>query len=326
MSNAVSKVFVTGATGFVGKMLCYSLVEKGYLVKGTVRSPEKIALLPQNMEFHMVNEIGPFTEWTEALNGVDTVIHLASRVHVVKETSGDPLKEYRKVNTTGTERLLEMASKAGIRRFIYLSTIKVNGEKTGGHSFSEEDSASPDDPYAQSKWEAEQILLKSAGKTGFEIVIIRPPLIYGPHVLGNFLSLLNWVDKGFPLPLYNVKNLRSLIYLGNLVDAIITCIVHPHAVGETFLVSDGKDISTPDLIRMIASAMRKKARLLPFSPVLLKAIARVVGKGPEIDRLTGSLCIDSSKIRKVLGWKPPFTIEEGIYETVKWYQSNKTIN
>ncbi|HZX48774.1 MAG TPA: SDR family oxidoreductase [Nitrospirota bacterium] len=338
VKEAVKKVFVTGATGFVGKMLCRSLVERGYHVSGTVRSPEKIGLLPKKMEYRVVEDIGPETDWAGALDNVDAVVCLAARVHVMEETCTDPLNEYRRVNTYGTERLAYMAAKAGVRRIIYLSTIKVNGEKTpppypspikvegkkiGEREYFREDAVpAPQDHYAISKWEAEQILGRIAGETGIEVVIIRPPLIYGPGVGGNFMRLLDWVHKGVPLPLSRVSNKRSLIYLGNLVDAIITCIDNKDAAGEIFLVSDGADISTSDLIRMIARAMGKRPGLLPFPLPLLKGIGRVSGKSAEIERLTGSLCIDSSKIRKVLGWKPPFTMEEGIRETVKWYQNS----
>ena len=315
----MSKVLVTGATSFIGKMLCHRLVEKGYLVAGTVRSPEKLTFLPKEIEFSMVDEIGLYTNWAKTLNEVDTIIHLAARVHVMHETSSDSLNEYRRVNTEGTKRLADMAATVGVRRIIYLSTIKVNGEKIGSHPFTEEDPVSPDDPYAISKWEAEQILKHIADETGLEVAILRPPLVYGPNVKANFLKLLEWINKGIPLPLRSVNNTRSLIYLDNLVDAIVKCIQHPAASGEIFLVSDNHDISTPDLIRMIANTMGKKPKLIPVPLFALKTLGKFTGKSMEVERLTGSLQIDSSKIRKVLGWKPPFTLEEGIAETVKWY-------
>ncbi|MCC6545040.1 MAG: SDR family oxidoreductase [Nitrospirae bacterium] len=320
--NTTSSVFVTGATGFVGKMLCHSLVEKGYHVSGTVRSPEKIGMLPGKMNYRMIDDIGPETDWAGALDNVDTVVYLAARVHVMHETSTNPLDEYRRVNTLGAARLFDMAVKSGVRRIIYLSTIKVNGERTEGYQYSEVSPVSPTDAYARSKWEAEQILQGLAIKHGIEVVIIRPPLIYGPGVGGNFLRLLNWVSRDIPLPLALVNNSRSLIFAGNLVDVIETCITHPDAAGETFLVSDGEDISTPDLFRMIAGAMNKKARLIPLPEMFLKTVGRLMGKGAEIERLTGSLRIDSRKVRKVLGWRPPFTVEEGIRETVKWYKNS----
>ena len=315
----MSKILVTGATGFVGKALCQILIKNKYEVIGAVRSVEKRFLLPPEIEICMIDDIYSHTDCDGALDGVDTIIHLASRVHVMHETSLYPLDEYRKVNTYGTERLAYMAAKAGTRRIIYLSTIKVNGERG---CFREGDLPAPEDHYAISKWEAEQILYKIAAENGLEIVIIRIPLVYGPGVKANFLQLLDIVNKNVPLPLSLIDNKRSLIYIGNLVDAIIRCIEHPDAANQTFLVSDGQDISTPELIRMIAGAMGKKARLIPFPLPLLKVIGQLFGKSPEIERLTGSLCIDSNKIRKVLGWKPPFTMEEGICETVKWYQNS----
>lgn len=326
MSNAIKgsvrKIFVTGATGFVGRKLCHSLLERGYSVTGAVRSQEKISELPSQMECHLIDDIGPYTDWAGALENVDTVIYLAARVHVMQETSADPLNEYRRVNTAGAERLAYMAAKAGVRRIIYLSTIKVNGERTTEHPFTEEDVVNPDDPYARSKWEAEQILRRISRETGIEVVIIRPALIYGAGVAGNFLRLLSWVNRDVPLPLSLVNNRRSLIYAGNLVDVIAACMTHPNAAGETFLVSDGEDISTPDLIRMIAKEMNKRARLIPFPIVLLKAAGALMGRGSEIERLSGSLCIDSSKIRRVLGWNPPYSMEEGIRETVKWCRNS----
>ena len=315
----MSKILVTGAAGFVGKALCQILIKNKYEVIGAVRSVEKRSLLPTEVEICVLGDIGPHMEWAEALNSVDTIVHLASRVHVMHEISPDSLSEYRKVNVSGTEGLANMAAMSGVRRMIFLSTIKVNGERGW---FREDDLPAPEDHYAISKWEAEQILYKIAAENGLEIVIIRIPLVYGPGVKANFLRLLNMTNKNIPLPLSLINNKRSMIYIGNLVDAIIRCIEYPDAANQTFLVSDGQDISTPDLIRMIAKAMGKKARLIPFPLPLLKAVGQLFGKSPEIERLTGSLCIDSSKIREVLGWKPPYTMEESIRETVKWYQNS----
>jgi nucleoside-diphosphate-sugar epimerase len=317
----MSKILVTGATGFVGRVLCQSLVKDGHTVRAAIRSAEKLSFLSEKIEFSVVGEIGPYTDWAKPLRGVDTVIHLAARVHVMNETAVNPLDAHRRINVDGTKKLADVAVEAKVRRIIYLSTIKVNGEKTDDAPFIEEDQPHPDDPYARSKWEAEQILHHIASEIGIGIVIIRSPLVYGPCVGGNFLRLLNWINKDIPLPLGSVRNKRSLIFVKNLVDAIIACIDHPNAEGNTFLVNDDHDISTPDLIRLIASAMGREPRLIPFSPFLLNAIGKFSGKDPEVERLIGSLCIDSSKIRKVLGWKPPFTVEEGIYETVKWYKS-----
>jgi nucleoside-diphosphate-sugar epimerase len=204
-----------------------------------------------------------------------------------------------------------------------MSTIKVSGEKTIGSAFTENHTAQPQDPYAISKWEAEQALHNISDTTGLEIVILRPPIVYGQGVKANFLRLLDMVNKNIPLPLSMVNNKRSMIYIGNLVDAIIRCIEHPDAVNKTYLVSDGQDVSTPDLIRMIAKAMGKKARLFPCPAPLLKMIGNVAGKSSEVERLTGSLQIDSSKIRRELNWAPPFTMEQGIRKTADWFISNE---
>ncbi len=315
------KVLVTGANGFIGQSLCRTLFDNEHSVRGTFRSQEKFIGCSDYLECIAVGEIGPDTNWREALKGIDVIVHLAARAHIMNDAFSNSLVEYRKINTAGTERLATMAVKAGIRRIIYLSTIKVNGERTDGRPFAETDPPSPRDNYALSKWGAEQILCKIAYETGLEIVIIRSPLVYGLGVGGNFLRLLNWVNRGIYLPFSLVHNCRSLIYLENLVSAIIVCIKHANLTKETFLVSDDENISTPELIRMIASAMKKTPILLPIPLSLLNFFGKIIGKREEIEKLTDSLSVDSSKIRNLLGWKPPFTLEEGIEETVKWYKS-----
>ncbi|MFH1655197.1 MAG: NAD-dependent epimerase/dehydratase family protein, partial [Candidatus Omnitrophota bacterium] len=219
----------------------------------------------------------------------------------------------------GTQRLAQMAVKAGVKRFIFISSVKVNGEgKT--EPYRENDAADPQDAYGISKREAEDLLTDIAKKTGLEVVILRLPLVYGPGVKANFKNLIKISASGFPLPFKGIRNLRSFLYLGNLVDAVMICIQHPKAVGETFLVSDGQDVSTTDLIKMIASAMNKKAILFSLHPGVLKAVCRIAGKAQVLEKLTGSLLVDSSKIRNLLGWNPPFTLEQGIGETVKHYK------
>lgn len=315
------KILVTGANGFVGTVLCRELSEKVYNVKGAFRSIENFSKYSDYIECIAVGEVGPDTDWTDALDGVNSIIHLASRVHVMQDTSVNPLDEYRRINTKGTKRLAAMAAKSGVRKIIYLSTIKVNGEG-GALSYTELDTPAPEDPYGISKWEAEQALQKIAAETGLEVVIIRPPLVYGPGVKANFLSMLEFVKRGIPLPLASINNRRSLIYLGNLVDAIITCITHPKAVGQTYLVSDGNDVSTPELIRRVAADMGKPARLFPLPPVLIKFAGRLTGNSEAVDRLIGSLIVDSSKIRNELGWSPPYTMTDGLKETVEWFKKN----
>ena len=314
-------VAVVGANGFIGSALTHKLCEKGYNVRGIVRLKERFLKHNGHIEVFAVGEINSDTNWNDALKGINIVIHLASRVHKLNDVSVNLLAEYRRVNTEGTQRLAEMSAGAGVKRLIFISTIKVNGEKTAGDVFTENHLAHPQDPYAISKFEAEQSLHNISDTTGLEVVILRPPLVYGPGVKANFLRLLDMTNKNIPLPLSLVNNKRSMIYIGNLVDAIVKCIKHPDAANQTFLVSDGQDISTPELIRMIAKAMDKKARLFPCPTPLLKMIGRVLGKTAEIERLTSSLQIDSTKIRKTLDWTPPYTIEDGITETVKGYKS-----
>jgi nucleoside-diphosphate-sugar epimerase len=315
----LKKVLVTGANGFVGKILCRAFSERGYFVRGAFRSAERFPLKPGRMECIAVGETGPSTVWTEALRGIHTVVHLASRVHVMKDLSCSPLDEYRRVNTEGTERLALMAASAGVRRLVYVSTVKVNGECTHEQPFREDDTPKPLDPYAVSKSEAEAALRRIAPEKGLEVTIVRPPLVYGPGVKANFLRLMQWVKKGLPLPLSLVDNRRSMVYVGNLADALIACSEKPEAAGETFMISDGRYLSTADLIRMIAAAMDRSPKIFPFPMIFLKAFGRLAGKAGELERLTGSLCVDSGKIRKVLSWTPPYTIEEGIGETVQWY-------
>jgi len=310
---------ITGANGFIGRNLCVFLKEKGYFVRGAVRN--NVRDVSGIDEYIQVGDINESTDWQQALVGVDTVIHLAARVHIIKESVVDSLEAFRKVNVWGTERLARMAAQAGVRRFVFISSIGINGEVTFERPFTENDIPCPVSAYAVSKWEAEQKLWQVSKDTGLEVVILRSPLVYGPGAPGNFGRLIHLIQFGLPIPLGDIKNSRSFIYLGNLVDAIVTCITHPLAAGETFLVSDCADVSTPDLIKMIACAMNKKPVLFSLHPSILKALCKIVGKDEELEKLTGTLLVDSSKIRNLLGWKAPFTMEEGIRETVKYYKS-----
>jgi nucleoside-diphosphate-sugar epimerase len=314
------RILITGVNGFVGRSLCENMLDRSWRVCGSVRSAKDAAALPTGVEAVEIQSIGPDTNWSNALIGMDTVVHLAARVHVMRETDADPLAAFRHVNVAGTERLALMAAEAGVRRFVFLSSVGVNGNVTHDRPFKEEDEPHPQNHYALSKLEAEQALKEIASETGMELVIIRSPLVYGRGNPGNFLRLLNLVDKGLPLPLASVSNSRSLIYLGNLVDAIVTCINHPKAAGQTYLVSDGEDASTPELIREVAYALDKPARLLPFPASLMRLAGRLTGKSEAVDRLLGSLVVDSSKIRRELGWKPPYTMEEGLRETGEWFK------
>ena len=313
-----SKVLVTGATGFVGKALCKKLLTGGWPVVGTYRTDCSVKKLPVGIEKTWIKSIGPNTDWQEALNGIDTVIHLAARVHVLGDRAGDAITEYRRVNVAGTNHLAQTAAFMGVRRFIYMSSVKVYGEGNAV-DYTEHDSPMPTAPYAISKYEAEQLLQEINDKTGLEVVVLRPPLVYGPHVKANFLQLLKVVDMGIPLPFANVKNQRSMIFLGNLIDAIVLCIDHPKAAGKTYLLSDGVDTSTPELIQKVASMLGKPPRLFPFSLTLLRQLAKVAGKSEAVSRLLDSLSVDCSKIYTELDWIPPFTMTEGLAETAKWY-------
>lgn len=255
-----------------------------------------------------------------ALQGIHAVVHLAARVHVMTDRAVDPLGEFRKVNTDWTERLVRTAASQGVRRFVYLSSIKVNGEQTRD-PFTEADLPDPQDPYGVSKWEAEQALAAVSSETGLAAVVVRSPLVYGPGVGGNFLQLLNILRRGIPLPLALVDNRRSLIYRGNLVDALMRCVQDVRAAGRTFLVSDGEDLSTPELIRRLAKALGVTAHLWLFPPPALRWLGWVVGKSATIDRLLGSLQVDSSKIRRELDWHPPYSVDQGFADTAVWYNS-----
>jgi len=319
----MNRVLVTGASGFVGSKLCQKLGELNvHVVAAVRRTPVE---RNQSDEFYSsvtVGDILESTDWSSALTQVDTVIHLAARVHVMNDAVADPLTEFRRVNTGGTEHLARSAAASGVQRLIFVSSIKVNGEATRGvHKFSEADTPSPQDPYGVSKWEAEQALHRVADETGLEVVIVRPPLVYGPGVRGNFAQMLAVISKRIPLPLGSVANRRSLIYVGNLVDALITCSTHPAAAGQTYLVSDGSDISTTDLLRQLASGMGVSPRLFPCPQSILQLAGKLAGKSPQVERLLGSLRVDSDKMRTDLNWVPPYSLQQGLQETAKWYRT-----
>ncbi len=316
-------ILVTGADGFVGKTLCTKLISAGHHVLGAVMDEAHKTNLPLGVAGMTVGNIGPETDWGKVLNGIDLVIHLAARVHVMHESLVDPLAEFRKVNTAGTLNLARQAASAGVKRFVFISSIKVNGEGTGEGEdgrpsvFSELDIPCPQDPYAVSKWEAEQGLREIREKTGLEIVIIRPPLVYGPGVKANFRSLINWVCRGIPLPLGAVHNKRSFVALDNLVSFIIHCIDHPKAANELFLISDGEDLSTTDLLKKISQAFGKRVFLLPVPVCLMTFTACLLGKRDVANRLFGSLQVDISKARDLLGWEPIVSMVQGLNPQIK---------
>jgi nucleoside-diphosphate-sugar epimerase len=315
------RVAVTGANGFVGRELTRQLLAKGYTVIGLVRNrvvlPEFDGMPYTQLE---VGENAVVADWEKVLQHVDVIFHLAARVHKMKDDSPDVLAVYRKENVALTATITNAAVASGVRRLIFLSSIKVNGESTDDVPFRVDDRPNPRDAYAISKYEAEQVLLNTASMGRMESVIFRPPLIYGPGVKANFLRMLKWVDKGVPLPLVWVRNRRSMIYLGNLVNALVVSASHPSVINKTYLISDIEDLSTPDIIRTIATALGRKARMWPMPGYLLRLLAYMVGKKEEVERLLGSLQIDSSEFCKDTGWKPPYTFAQGIGATVEWYR------
>jgi len=266
-----------------------------------------------------MGDLDSVIDWAPVVVGCDTVIHLAGRVHEMRESLADPLATYRRVNVAATAGLATAAAAAGVKRLIFASTVKVNGDWTHVQPFKSDDIPRPGDAYAQSKWEAEQALLDVGLATGMETVIVRPPLVYGPRVQANFLKLMQLVHSGIPLPLGSVRNARSLVALDNLVDFLLLCVTAPAAAGKTFLISDQRDLSTPDLIRSIARAMQRPARLLPVPPSLLSAAAKLVGRNGSAERLLGSLQVDASPASRLLGWRPKVSVEEGIRRTVNYY-------
>lgn len=313
------RILVTGATGFVGHVLCQRLLSEGRFVRGTLLANELETVLLERVEPTVIECLGPHTDLDNALADINIVIHLAARVHVMHETASDPLVEFRTTNTLGTANLALRAAAHGVNRFVFMSTIGVNGDNSGDTPYTEISQPYPHNPYSVSKYEAEQLLWQTATETRMEVVILRAPLVYGPGNPGNFLSLLRVVSKAIPLPLASIKNKRSLIYVGNLVDALALCATHPAAAGKTFLASDGEDVSTPELIRRTASALGVPTRLFPMLPSLMRLAGMLIGKGASVNRLTDSLTVDSSKIRRELGWQPPFTMDEGLKETAEWY-------
>lgn len=280
--------------------------------------------LPPGVELTTVGAINGETNWTDALRGVNIVIHLAARVHKIRDEAANPLTRFRAVNVDGTINLAQQAARARVRRFIYLSSIKVNGgQMLPGQPFTEQDKPAPLDLYGLSKYEAEVGLRKIAQLTGLEVVIIRPPLVYGPGVKANFLKLLNWLDKEVPLPFGAIKNHRSLVALDNLLDLIITCLDHPDAVNQSFFVSDGEDLSTTNLLKRTGEALGKPVRLIPVPQKIIETGLKYIGRGDLAQRLCGSLQVDISKARDLLDWKPVVTIDEALRKTAKAYWADR---
>ena len=314
------RVLITGASGFVGRELLASLLGMpGLSVRAAIRDAR--VKLPRETEVHEVGDLESAPDWTPALRSCDAIVHLAARAHLLRGTTSDAAAVmYRRVNTDGTLALARQAVLAGVRRFVFLSSIKVNGEQTrAGQPFSAQDDAHPADPYAISKWEAELGLREIAGRSALEVVIVRAPLVYGAGVKANFLRLLQWIDRGWPLPVAAVRNRRSLVSVWNLCDLLGNVLANAHARGGTWMVSDGEDLSTPELITRLARAMNRSARLLPVPVALLRAAGVLAGRQQEVLRLCSSLQVDARPTHDELGWSAPVGVDEGLRRTVAWY-------
>ena len=312
------RVLVTGANGFVGRIACSDLQAAGWRVRMAVRTPERLAPDGADAESCVIGDLSGATDWRPAVRGVDAIVHLAARVHQLRDTGPDAVEAYRAVNTDATLGLARAAVAEGVRRLVYVSTIKVNGETNPGRPFRGDDQPDPRDPYAISKLEAERGLAE-IGRKGLEVVVIRPTLVYGPGVRANFQRLMRLAESGLPLPFGAVDNRRSLVSLWNLSSLILRTLDHPRAAGRAWLVSEDEDVSTADLIRLMAAAMGKPARLVRVPVVVLKALGRVVGRSDEVMRLTESLRVDISDTKGELGWAPPVPLAEGIHRTVTAY-------
>lgn len=310
------KILIVGASGFVGGHLVHRLAADGIPLRAAVHRNR--ANLPGGIEIaENVNLDGPF-DWASAIEGCDAIVHLGARVHVMRETSANSLEAYRRVNVEGTLSLARQAVGAGVRRFVFLSSVKVCGESTEpGEAFVETATPHPVDPYGISKLEAERGLIELGRASGMQVVILRPPLIYGPGVRANFLSMMRWLRRGLPLPFGCIDNRRSLLGIDNMVDLICACLWHPAAAGEVFLASDGQDLSTPELLRRLAEALDTKARLLPIRVGILEGVATLAGQRALAQRLCLSLCVDSRKVRETLNWQPPFSVNEELSRTAR---------
>lgn len=311
------RILVTGATGFVGAALCELLVRRGHVVRAAQRVLPPAA--SRHFEAVAVGDLGPETDWTTSLHNVQAIVHLAARVHVMCEKAADPLAEFRHVNVAATANLARQAAASGVMRFVYVSSIKVSGERTERRAFTADACPRPEDAYAQSKLEAEQALRKIGERTGLEVVIVRPPLVYGPGVKGNFLSLLRWVGRGLPLPLALCRNRRSLVGITNLCDLLARCVSHPAAAGKVFLAGDGEDLSTAELVQRLARALDRPSRLVPVPPSWLYLAARMLGKPGIYERICGSLQVDIGEARRVLEWDPPLNVDDELTRTARWY-------
>ena len=316
-----------GASGFVGQVLCRRLLGAGCIPRAGLRNgaawPALQESTPGLTEFGVIGDLGARPNFTTPLENVDVVVHLAARVHMMNDDAADPLLEFRRVNVEGTVALARAAVEHGVRRMVFVSSVKVNGEATSGKPFTEDDAPAPQDPYGVSKREAEDALQTIGARTGMEITIVRPPLVYGPGVRANFLRLMKTVQRGIPLPIPNIQNRRSLVGVENLADLLVQCVGHPGAANETFMASDGEDVSTRELVARMAKALGRSARFISVPQSALRLAARLTGKESAVDRLFGSLVVNSDKARQKLGWKPPVTLDAGLAATARWYLETK---
>jgi nucleoside-diphosphate-sugar epimerase len=314
--QGVVKILLTGASGFLGKVVLKTAQQRGLTIRPIYRSIDLVKGQPDSM---IVSGLDGTSDWSQALQNVTVVIHSAARAHIMRDEAFDPLTEYRLINVEGTLNLARQAAAVGVRRFIFISSIKVNGESTAlGCPFTADDVPAPIDAYGQSKNEAEEQLMQVALETGMEVTIIRSPLIYGPGVKGNLASLVKWVRLGIPLPLGAVThNRRSLVCVDNLVDLILICVFHPNAANQTFLVSDGVDVSTAELLRKIGKSLGRTVHLFPFPPLLITFLAGLMGKRVISQRLLGSLQVDIKKTCNLLDWRPSVAMEEGLRKAME---------
>lgn len=306
------RTFLTGPSGFVGSALIrHLLAEPSRTVVAAFRHDP--GAHDARVRIVTTGDLSPISPLKRALDGVDSVVHLAARVHVMRDTASDPLAEFRRMNVETTLHLARQAAAAGVRRFVYVSSIKVNGESTApGRPFRADDTPQPGDPYGISKHEAEQALRELSSATGMELVVVRPPLVYGPGVRANFRSMMGWLKRGIPLPFGAIDNRRSLVALDNLCDLLVTCTLHPAAAGQTFLAGDGEDVSTTQLLARLGQAMGHTARLVPLPPALLRTMFGALGKADISQRLFSSLQVDISATRNRLGWQPLISLDEGL--------------
>ncbi len=318
------RVLVTGANGFVGRHVCRKLIASGFSPVAGIRDlrtwPELQQAIPGLIEVSVLGDMGTNPKLEDSLSGASVVVHLAARVHVMSESARDPLQEFRNVNVNGTKSIALGAVAAGVRRFIFVSTVKVHGESTSGNPLCEDTPSNPEDPYAISKWEGEEALRAIAAETGLDVVIVRPPLVYGPEVRGNFLRLIKLVDLAMPLPWPKAANCRSMIGVENLAHFLVRCVDHPQAAGQSFLVKDSEDISTRELMNRLARFLSRPLRLFSAPEPLIRLAAKLALKQKMVNRLLDSLVIDSSRAQRLLEWVPPLTLDDGLAATVRWYR------